>query len=129
MFAQNQQCHTSASHFQDTSSVLCKQITKNALAGAFSGDTVFLKPRACLCERCFQVTLSRLSEHRCVSPRISLFVTVETFSAGKRRDIPMFACRRPPAHVFLSSLRKRSISRGDLSSFFLKRRKKDAEKY
>ena len=109
-------------YFRAFSSVLRKHKTKNALAGAYSGDTVFLKPRAESCERCFQVTLSRLSEHRCVSPRISLFVTVETFSAGKGRDIPMFACRRPPAHGFSFFFLER------FSSFFLERRKKNAGK-
>jgi len=52
-----------------------------------------------------------------ITPNILLTQNIPRLPAGAR--LPT---------VFLSSLRKRSISRGDLSSFFLKRRKKDAEK-
>ena len=73
------------------------------------------------------VTLSRLCEHRCVSHRISLFDEVETFPAGKRRNIPIFACRRSPAHglsfFFLQNAKHSCVS----SSFFCERRKKNAE--
>ena len=54
------------------------------------GDAFRVTLKACI--------LRMLCEHSCVSRRISLFDDVETFPAGKRRNIPTFACRRPPAH-------------------------------
>jgi hypothetical protein len=44
------------------------------------------------------------------------------------QNIPRLPAGARLPTVFLSSWRKRSISRGSLSSFFLERRKKDAEK-
>jgi len=44
------------------------------------------------------------------------------------QNIPRLPAGARLPTVFLSSLRKHSISRGAFSSFFLKRRKKDAEK-